>query len=216
VVVNYNRSEDEARSVVAGIERNGGKATAIQADVSAVSEIRRLFRDSIARFGRLDIVVNNAGPAPNENTPKPLAEVSEEELDLTISGFARGPFFVMQEAARNLADNGRIINISTVIASLLPPFTSPYAGTKAALEAFSGVLAAELAPRRITVNVIAPGGVETKMLRSLPVQMQEIIAQRTPLGIGQPRDIAGMAAYLASDEGAWITNTTIRVDGGIR
>jgi 3-oxoacyl-[acyl-carrier protein] reductase len=122
----------------------------------------------------------------------------------------------MQEAARNLADNGRIINVSTVIASLLPPLTSPYAGTKAALEAFSGVLAAELAPRRITVNVIAPGGVETKMLRSLPVQMQEIIAQRTPLGIGQPRDIAGMAAYLASEEGAWITNTTIRVDGGIR
>ena len=182
--------------------------------MSVVSEIRRLFRETIARFGRLDIVVNNAGPEPN--TVKPISDVTEEEFDRNHAGFARGPYFVLQEAARNLKDNGRIINISTVVTSLLPPYSSPYAGAKAALEAFSGVLAAELAPRGITVNVIQPGGVETKMLRSLPKEIQDQLAQRTPLGIGRPRDIAGMAAYLASDDGAWITNEKFRVDGGIR
>jgi 3-oxoacyl-[acyl-carrier protein] reductase len=216
VVVNYNRSADEARGVVAGIEADGGKAIAIQADCSVASEIRRLFRETMATFGGLDIVVNNAGPSPEIVGPKPLAAFTEEEFDFVMAGFERGPFFVLQEAARNISDNGRIINISTVVASLLPPFTALYAGSKAALEAFSGVLAAELAPRRITVNVIAPGGVETKMLRDLPKEVQETLTQRTPFGIGQPRDIAGMAAFLASDEGAWITNEKIRVDGGIR
>lgn len=135
-------------------------------------------------------MVNNAGPSPEVVGPKPIAAFTEEEFDWVIGGFERGPFFVLQEAAKNIRDNGRIINISTVIAALLPPFTALYAGAKAALEAFSGVLAAELAERRITVNIIAPGGVETKMLRNLPREVQDTIAQRTPFGIGQPRDIA--------------------------
>jgi 3-oxoacyl-[acyl-carrier protein] reductase len=214
VVVNYSRSRDEARSVVSGIEARGGKAIAIQADVSVVAEIRRLFRESIAKFGRVDIVVNNAGPGGG--TPRPVAEISEEEFDSMCSGFARGPFFVMQEAARNLADHGRIINISSAVSSLLPPFTSTYAGAKAAMEAFSGVLAAELAPRGISVNVVAPGAIETKMLRDLPKEFQDVLIQRTPLGIGKPRDIGGIVAYLAGDGGDWITNEKLRIDGGIR
>ena len=118
----------------------------------------------------------------------------------------------MQESARNLADKGRIINISSVISDLRPP----YAGSKSALEAFSDCLAQELAPRGITVNVIAPGGIETKMLRALPGEVQGMIEQRTPFGISKPSDIAGMTAFLASDAGAWITAEKIRVDGGIR
>jgi len=218
VVVNYNRSANEAREVVAGIEQRGGKAAAIQGDASVVADIRRLFRETIAKFGTIDIVVNNAGPSPDESgagAPKPLAEISEKEFDAYINGFARGPFFVMQEAARNLNDNGRVINISSVISDLRPPFASPYAGAKAAIEAFSDVLAQELAPRGITVNVIAPGGIETKMLRALPGEVQGMITQRTPLGIGKPSDIAGIAAFLAS-EGGWITAVKYRVDGGIR
>jgi 3-oxoacyl-[acyl-carrier protein] reductase len=219
VVVNYNRSADEAREVVAGIEERGGKAAAIQGDASAVADIRRLFRDTIARFAGVDIVVNNAGPSPDESgagAPKPLAEITEKEFDAYINGFARGPFFVMQEAARNLRDNGRIINISSVISDLRPPFAAPYAGAKSALEAFSDALAQELAPRRITVNVIAPGGVETRMLRALPGEVQGMLAERTPLGIGKPSDIAGIAAFLASEEGTWITAGKYRIDGGIR
>src|SRR5215469_2845409 len=216
VVVNFNRSRDEALGVVAGIEAKGGQAIAIQADVSVVAEIRRLFGETIAKFGRVDIVVNNAGPSPEGLPPKPVAETSEEQFDYILSGFARGPFFVMQEAACHLGDHGRIINVSSVVTSVLPPYTSTYAGAKAAMEAFSAVLAAELAPRGITVNVVAPGAVETKMLRDLPKEMQDGFAQRTPLGIGRPSDIAGIVAYLAGDEGSWITNEKIRVDGGIR
>lgn len=213
VVVNYARSADEARSVVAGIERKGGKAISIQADASVVADIRRLFRETIAKFGRVDIVVNNAGAPPN---PRPIADVTEEDFDSTFAVFGRGPFFVMQEAARMLPDGGRIINISTVGTTLLPPFTSTYVGSKAAAEAFSAVLAAELSPRGITVNAVLPGPVETKMLRQLPEEMQSAFEQRTPLGVGQPSDIAGLVAFLASEEGRWITNEKIRCDGGMR
>ena len=206
VVVNYASSANEAREVV---------AIAIQADTSSVGDIRRLFRETISKFGHVDIVVNNAGSVPSTG-PQPIAEITEDAFDFAFALFARGPFFVMQEAARLLPDGGRIINISTVVTVVLPPFTSTYAGGKAALEAFSGVLAAELAPRQITVNCILPGAVETKMLRDLPKEVQDGYEQRTPLGIGQPRDIAGVAALLAGEEGRWITNTKIHCDGGIR
>jgi len=215
VVINYASSANEAREVVAGIEAKGGKAIAIQADTSSVGDIRRLFRETISKFGHVDIVVNNAGSVPSTG-PQPIAEITEDAFDFAFALFARGPFFVMQEAARLLPDGGRIINISTVVTVVLPPFTSTYAGGKAALEAFSGVLAAELASRQITVNCILPGAVETKMLRDLPKEVQDGYEQRTPLGIGQPRDIAGVAALLAGEEGRWITNTKIHCDGGIR
>src|SRR5262249_2509760 len=141
VVINYNRSADEAHGVV---ERKGGTAIAIQGDASAVTDIRRLFKEAIAKFGRIDIVVNNAGPSPDAagaGSPKAVAEYSEGEFDAYMNGFARGPFFVMQECARNLADKGRIINISSAITDLRPPFAAPYAGSKSALEAFSDCLA---------------------------------------------------------------------------
>ena len=157
--------------------------------------------------------MNNAGLPLNPNL---LAEVTEKEFDETFAVFGRGPFFVMQEAARALPDGGRIINISSVVTALLGPRTSTYAGSKAAVEAYSGVLAVELASRRITVNTVLPGTVETKMLRGLPKEIQELLEQRTPLGVGQPRDIAGLVAYLAGEEGRWITNEKIRCDGGIR
>src|SRR3984957_4823387 len=178
VVVNYARSGGEARDVVTGIEAKGGKAIAIQADVSAVSDIRRLFRETITKFGRVDIVVNNAGASAN---PTPIAEVTEDDFDSTFAVYGRGPFFVMQEAARALPDGGRIINISTVLTAMLPPFTATYVGSKSAMEAFSSVRAMELAPRRITVNTILPGAVETKMLRDLPKELTDALKERTPL-----------------------------------
>jgi 3-oxoacyl-[acyl-carrier protein] reductase len=215
VVVNYARSAGEAREVVAGIEAKGGRAIAIQADTSSVADIRRLFRETIAKFGHVDIVVNNAGAIPSGG-PKPIAEVTEDEFDWSFALYGRSPFFVMQEAARVLPDGGRIINISTIGTAILPPLTSTYVGSKAALEAFSGVLAAELARRRITVNCVLPGAVETKLLRELPKEMQDGYEQLTPLGIGQPRDIAGVVALLAGEEGRWITNDKIRCAGGAR
>lgn len=213
VVVNYARSEDEARSVVGTIESNGGKAIAMQGDMGLVGDIRRLFRQTLAQLGHIDIVVNNAGSALE---PRSITETTEQEFDEMFAVFGRGPFFVMQEAARALPDGGRVINISSVVTALPGPNTSTYAGSKVAMEMYSTVLATELASRRITVNVVLPGIVETAMLRGLPKDLQQMLEQRTPLGVGQPRDIAAIVAYLASDEAAWITNEKIRVDGGIR
>jgi 3-oxoacyl-[acyl-carrier protein] reductase len=169
VAVNYARSADDAAGVVTAIESGGGRAVAIQADMSAVADIRRLFSATIAKFGHVDIVVNNAGTSPD---PKPFIAATEAEFDTAFAVSARGPFFVMQEAARALPDGGRIINISTVVTTILPPYVALYVGTRAALEAFSAVLAAELAPRKITVNCVLPGLVETRMYRTLPQELQ--------------------------------------------
>lgn len=215
VVVNYARSADEARGVVAGIGAKGGKAIAIQADFGIVADVRRLFRDTIAKFGHVDIVVNNAW-AVARGIPKAFAEITDDEFDASFTHNARGSFFMMQEAARTISDRGRIINVTTSGTTVCPPGFSIYVGGKCAMEAFSTTLAAELAPRRITVNIVSSGAVETKMLRDLPEDWQTALVGRTPLGVGQPRDIAGMVAFLVSEEGHWITNEKIRVDGGIR
>ena len=213
VAVNYAHSADEARGVVATIKSKGGKAIAIQGNVSVVADIRRLFKETLAAFGHVDIVVNNAG---SPGRPNMIAGVTEEEFDEVFAVYGRGPFFVMQEAARALPDGGRIINISTVLTTMLPPYTATYAGSKSAMEAFSSVLAMELAPRRINVNTVLPGAVETKLLRDLPKELTSALIERTPLGVGQPRDIAGIVAFLAGEEGQWITNEKIRFDGGVR
>jgi len=215
VVVNYAHSADEARRVVAGIEGDGGKAIAIQADFGIVADVRRLFRDTIAKLGHIDIVVNNAW-AVALGIPKAFAEITEDEFDASFAHNARGSFFMMQEAARTISDRGRIINVTTSGTTVCPPGFSIYVGGKCAMEAFSTTLAAELAPRGVTVNIVSSGAVETKMLRDLPQEWQTALIERTPLGIGQPRDIAGMVAFLASEEGHWVTNEKIRVDGGIR
>jgi 3-oxoacyl-[acyl-carrier protein] reductase len=199
--------------VGASIEDKGGTAIAVQADMGVVADIRRLFRETIAKFGHVDIVVNNAG---SPGIPNLITGISEEEFDAVFAVYGRGPFFVMQEAARVLPDDGRIINISTVLTALFPPYTATYVGSKAAMEAYSAVLAAELAPRRITVNTVLPGAVETKLLRDLPKEIVAGLEGRTPLGMGQPGDIAGIVAFLAGEGGRWITNEKLRCDGGIR
>jgi 3-oxoacyl-[acyl-carrier protein] reductase len=213
VVINYAHSTGEAGDVVAGIQAKGGKAIAIQADMGVVADIRRLFKEAVAALGHVDIVVNNAG---SPGRPNLITGVTEKEFDEVFAVYGRGPFFVMQEAAGVLPDGGRIINISTVLTAMLPPFTATYAGSKSAMEAFSSVLAMELASRRITVNTVLPGAVETKLLRDLPKELTDTLKERTPFGVGQPRDIAGLVAFLAGEEGQWITNEKIRCDGGAR
>lgn len=217
VVVNYAQSADQAQEVVAAIEARGGHAIALQADISRVLDIRRLFRDTMARFGQVDIVVNNAAMF----TLKPLAEVTEEEFDTNFALNAKGAFFVLQEAARVLGAHGRIINISSGATTVGPPGWSTYVGSKAALELFSLTLANELGPRGITVNTVLPGVTETKMLRDMfacyPPEVEALLIQRTALGrLGRPADVADAVGFLASDEARWITGQSIRVDGGAR
>lgn len=216
VVVNYARAEREAGDVVAAIEKRGGRALAVRADVGSPDEVRRLFRESIATFGRLDIVVNNAAVA----LVKPIAETSEAEFESVFRVNTLGPFVAMQEAARVLEAGGRIVNISSGATTVGFAGHSVYCASKAALEQLTLVCANELGPRGIAVNAVLVGPTETDMLNGLgeaaPL-FKKLLAERTPMGrIAEPRDIADVVAFLASDDARWVTGQGIRVDGGAR
>ncbi|MCP9473091.1 MAG: glucose 1-dehydrogenase [Nitrospira sp.] len=209
VVVNHSKSPEKAQQVVIGIQAKGGKALAFQADMSRVSEARRLVRETVAQFGRLDILVNNAG----KFMPKPMAETTEEEFDLLMALHAKGPYFAMQEAAQVLKDGGRIINISTCATRMSFPGATAYLGSKAALEQYTKGLAHELAPRGITVNTVSPGFTETGMMTE---SYRRTGIELSPLKrLGLPQDIADVVAFLVSDQARWLTGQTIQAGGGV-
>jgi 3-oxoacyl-[acyl-carrier protein] reductase len=209
VVVNYNRSEDKAKEVVAVIQAKGGKALAHQADMSQTADARRLVIDTIKQFNRLDILVNNAG----KFMPKPLEETTESDFDGVVALNAKGPYFAMQEAARVLKDGGRIVNISTGGTHLHFPGATAYLGSKAALEQYTKGLAQELAPKGITVNTVSPGFTETGMMTD---EYRQMGVQLTPLKrLGVPKDIADVVAFIVSEEARWLTGQTIQAGGGI-
>jgi 3-oxoacyl-[acyl-carrier protein] reductase len=210
VVVNYAKNAEEAKKVVSGIEAKGGKAVAVQADVSKVADVRRLFQETDKHFHRLDFLVNNAGIF----TYKPLVDTTEEEYDHIFAINAKGQFFAMQEAAKRMAEGGRIVNISTGGTQLAFPGIAAYGGTKAALELFTKVAAKELGARKITVNTVSPGYTETDMLSDPTFRTMGIEA--SPLKrLGTPKDIADVVAFLVSDEGGWVTGDTIQAGGGV-
>ena len=210
VVVNYANSAGEAEKVVAEIEAKGGTAVAIQADVSRVSDIRRLFKEAVDRYGRLDILVANAGIF----LEKPLAEVTEQEFDDIFTLNAKGAFFTLQEAARRISDGGRIVTISTGGTKLRFAGAAAYLGTKAALEQFTKTLATELGPRAVTVNAVSPGFTETDMLTK--EEFRQLGIQMSPLGrLGTAQDIADVVAFLVSERGRWITGDNLQVGGGV-
>lgn len=214
VVINYVRNADKAQEVVAAIEARGGQALAIQADISQVADIHHLFQKAIAHFGELNILINNA---VKPGAFKPIAEVTEAEFDEQFAVNTRGTFFALQEAARQMADGGRIVNISTVgTINSVPAGASVYTGTKAAVEQFTMALARELGGRGITVNTVSPGVTETEGFRkNAPPEMQILAAQMSPLGrIGQPQDIGDVVGFLVSDQARWLTGQNIRACGG--
>ena len=209
VVVNHSKSPEKAQQVVIGIQARGGKALAVQADMSQASEARRLVRDTVAQFGRLDILINNAGKLMS----KPLVETTEEEFDSVVALNAKGPYFAMQEAARVLKDGGRIVNISTGGTRLAFPGATAYLGSKAALEQYTRGLAQELAQKGITVNTVSPGFTETGMMTE---EYRQIGIQLTPMKrLGTPKDIADVVAFIVSEEARWLTGQNIEAGGGI-
>jgi len=209
VVVNYSKSAEKAQQVVAGIQAKGGKALAVQADMSQVTDARRLVIDTVKQFNRLDILVNNAG----KFMPKPLEETTEEDFNGVIALNAKGPYFAMQEAARALKDGGRIVNISTGGTHLHFPGATAYLGSKAALEQYTKGLAQELAPKGITVNTVSPGFTETGMMTE---EYRQIGIQLSPMKrLGVPKDVADVVAFIVSEEARWITGQTIQAGGGI-
>lgn len=209
VVVNYAKSADKAKQVVAGIEAKGGKAIAIQADMSKVTDARRLVKDAVKQFGRLDILVNNAG----DFLAKPLAETTEEEFDRLFALNAKGPYFAMQEAAKTIADGGRIVNISTDGTHLGFSGATVYLGSKGALEQFTKGLAHELAPKGVTVNTVSPGFTETDMMKE---PFRTVGIQMSPLKrIGLPKDIADVVAFVVSEDARWLTGQNLHAGGGV-
>jgi 3-oxoacyl-[acyl-carrier protein] reductase len=217
IVVNYASSEGEAKEVVSGIDSRGGVASAIQANVGIVADVRRLFKETISRFGHVDIVINNAAAI----IYKPIEAVTEEELDAVFAVNARGPFFMLQEAARALPSGGRIVNISSGATRVGLPLLGAYLGSKAALEQFTLVLANELGARGITVNAVSAGVTDTKMLNDManayPMDIKAMVVQRTALGrLGQPDEVADVVAFLVGNDARWVTGQTINADGGIR
>lgn len=209
VVVNYSKSSDKAQQVVVGIQAKGGKALAVQADMSRVGDARRLITDTIKQFNRLDILVNNAG----KFMPKPFEETTEEDFDGVIALNAKGPYFAMQEAAKALKDGGRIVNISTGGTQLNFPGATAYLGSKAALEQYTRGLAKELAPKGVTVNCVSPGFTETGMMTE---EYRQIGIQLSPMKrLGAPKDIADVVAFIVSEEARWLTGQTFQVGGGI-
>ncbi|MBI3410728.1 MAG: glucose 1-dehydrogenase [Planctomycetes bacterium] len=217
VVVNYSTSKEGADRVVSEIAGNGGKAVAVQANVAKQADIVRLFSEAKKAFGRLDILVNNAGIyefAPLESVTR---ESFYKLFDLNVLGL----ILATQEAVKHFDPaGGSIINISSVAATLAPPTTSVYSATKAAVDAVTRSLSKELGPRKIRVNSINPGMVETEGVHSAGIADSDFRRQTeaaTPLGrIGQPKDIAPAAVFLASSDSGWMTGETLYISGGMR
>ncbi|ODA95890.1 3-ketoacyl-ACP reductase [Mesorhizobium sp. SEMIA 3007] len=209
VVINYVGNQKAADEVVAGIASKGGKALAIQADISSVSDVRRLFDETDSKLGAIDIVVANVGVA----VIKPLTEATEADFDQVFGTNAKGTFFTLQEAARRVRDGGRIIAVSTGGTKMFFTQTALYLGSKGAVEQFVRVLSRELGSRGITVNALSPGFTDTDLL---PERDRAVAAGMSPFGrIGAPRDVADIAVFLASDEARWLTGENIQAGGGV-
>ncbi len=209
VVVNYVRNRDAAKSVVAEIEGAGGAAVAVQADISSLADIGRLFTAAEEAFGKIDIVMANGATA----IIKPVTQVTEADYDEVFATNTKGVFFVLQEAAKRLPDGGHIVVTSTAGTKMLFPGNSVYLGSKGAVEQFVRTFAQELAPRNITVNAVLPGFTDTGLL---PDRDRAIAADASPFGrMGQPRDVADAAVFLASDDARWVTGQQLGAAGGV-
>ncbi|TJW35367.1 MAG: SDR family oxidoreductase [Mesorhizobium sp.] len=212
VVVNYAGGAEAAGQVMREIEAAGGAAIAVQADVGDIKGVARLFDAAEQAFGGLDVLVNNAGIMKLA----PLAQMDDVAFDQQIAVNLGGVFRGMREGARRLRDGGRIVSFSSSVVGLYQPTYGVYAATKAAVEAMTHVLAKELGPRGITVNVVAPGPVATDLfLDGKTEALVESIRKMNPLGrLGQPADIAGVVSFLAGPGGGWVNGQVLRANGG--
>ncbi len=217
VVVNYSSSKAGADRVVAEITRSEGKAVAVQANLSQPADVQRLFAETKKAFGQLDILVNNAGIYEFA----PLEQVTAESFHKTFDLNVLGLLLTSQESLKYFGPaGGSIVNISSVVATLGLPQASVYSASKAAVDAVTRSLAKELGPRKIRVNSVNPGMVETEGTHTAGITESDARRQteaNTPLGrIGQPQDIAPAVAFLASGDAAWVTGETFYISGGMR
>jgi 3-oxoacyl-[acyl-carrier protein] reductase len=214
VVVNYAGRAQEAAQLVAGIGAAGGQAIALQADVADSAAVRKLFDDAIARFGRVDVLINNAGVMASD-LPH-LADTDDGTFDRLFAVNVKGTFNTLREAATRLQHGGRIINFSTSLVGTRLPGYAAYTATKAAVEAMTNILAKELRGKNITVNAVAPGPTATELFMTGKTDEHvERLARSAPLErLGTPEDIANTVAFLAQPEG-WVNGQTLRANGGM-
>lgn len=213
VGVNFSRGAAEADKMVEKIKAAGGRAMAVQADVSDASAVAGMFDTVTAAFGGVDVLVNNAGMMKLA----PLAQADDAMFDQQIAVNLKGVFNGLREAAKRLRDGGRIVSFSSSVVGLYPPTYAVYAATKAAVEAMSHILAKELGQRGITVNVIAPGPVATQLFLGDKTDEQvEQTKKMNPLGrLGEPEDIARVVSFLVGPDGGWINGQVLRANGGL-
>lgn len=217
VAVNYASSREGADRVVKEIVGKGGKAIAVQGDVSKAADVRRLFVETKRAFGAPDVLVNNAGIFAFD----PIESVTEDEFHREFNINVLGPILTIREAVKHFGpDGGSVINISSVVSTAAVPNSVVYSATKGAVDTIARVLGTELGARKIRVNTIAPGGVETEGALRVGVigsDFEKQIVADTPLGrLGQPDDIARVAVFLASDNARWLTGERITASGGLR
>ena len=216
VVVNYASSKAGADAVVSAITAAGGKAVAVGGDVSKAAEAKGLIDAAIKNFGRLDILVNNSGVYEFS----PIEVLTEEQFHKMFNINVLGLLLTTQAAVPHLGEGASIINIGSVVSSLSPPNSAIYTATKGAVDAISGVLAKELGARKIRVNSINPGMVETEGVQTAGIlgsDFEKDTVAQTPLGrLGQPDDIATVATFLASNDAKWVTGELVRAGGGLR
>jgi 3-oxoacyl-[acyl-carrier protein] reductase len=216
VVVNYASSKAGADSVVAAITAAGGKALAVGGDVSKAAEAQGIIDAAIKNYGRLDILVNNSGVYEFS----PIEAVTEEQFHKIFNVNVLGLLLTTQAAVKHLGEGASIINVGSVVSRITPPGSAVYTGTKGAVDAITGVLARELGPKKIRVNAVNPGMVETEGSHSagfIGSDFETGIVAQTPLGrVGQPGDIASIAVFLASEDSNWLTGERILAGGGLR
>jgi NAD(P)-dependent dehydrogenase (short-subunit alcohol dehydrogenase family) len=215
IVIHYHgpAAKDDAERTAQLVRDKGTRAHLMEGDLESVATIRRLFDETERVFGRVDIVINNAGKV----IKKPLVDVTEDDFDRSFGINAKAAFFVMQEAARRIADHGRIINIGTSLLGVTIPFYSVYAGSKGPLEHFTRALAKEIGSRGVTVNTVAPGSVDTAFFHgqegpeSVEFSKQLTVAHR----LGAVADIVPLIEFLALPRGQWVTAQTLFINGGM-
>ena len=216
VIVNYVSGKDGADTVVKAITVEGGKALAVKGDVSKSAEAQGLVDAAIKAFGRLDVLVNNSGVYEFA----PLEQSTEEKFRWMYDVNVLGPLLTTQAALKHFGEGASVINISSAVTSIHPPGSVIYTGTKGALNAMTGVLANELGARKIRVNTVSPGMVETEGTVTagfIGSDFERDTVSKTPLGrIGRPDDIAGAVVFLASDDSRWVTGEEITASGGVR
>jgi len=213
VVFSYLRNEAAAQAVVREVSGSGGRAFAVRADQGSLDDLRRLAGQAGERLDGLDIVVINAAGG----LPGVIDSVTEDVYDRFMAVHARGPFFLIQQAGRELRDGGRIITVSTVNTRLHPPGGALYTGAKGALENFTKVAALEFGRRGITANIVSPGTTDTELLREANPgdTFEDDIAHTALRRLGQPEDIAAVVAFLAGPDSGWISGQNIAADGGL-